>query len=142
MRVQESSLGPAASQRVRAAAHELCAAVEARMDELIELIEHETTLVREGKVFALKALEPRKAKAAKEFITGLEAVKKIRPSLEIHAPDAMYRLRRHHAEFRAMLQLCLAALSTAKQASDDIISNISAGQALNRQGVSAYADFG
>lgn len=130
MQLRQSNLGPAASQRLRAAAQQLCSAVECRMDELIELVDHETKLVREGKLFALKELEPRKTKAAREFISGLDAVKKIRPTLEVHAPDAMYRLRRRHAEFRAMLQLSLAALATARNASDEMLQAISAGQSL------------
>ncbi len=139
---RQSNMSPAASHRLRTAAQELCSAVEARMDELIRLVEHETTMVREGKLFALKELEPRKAKAAREFINGLEAVRKIRPSLEHHAPDAIYRLRRRHSEFRSMLQLCLAALATARDASDDMLNAVAAGQAINDGANLAYPDFG
>ena len=123
-------LKPAASHRLRAAAQELCLAVEAQMDELIRLVEEETSLVRSGRLFAVKDLEARKTRAAREFIKGLEAVKKIRPSLEQHAPDAIYRLRRRHAEFRAMLQLSLAALATAKDASNDMIDAMASGRRL------------
>ena len=127
---QQTTLRPAASQRVRAAAQQLCSAVETRMDELIDLVDHETHLVRDGKLFAIKEMEPQKTTAAREFIAGLEAVKKIRPTLETHAPDAIYRLRRRHAEFRAMLQLSLAALATARNVSDEMLQSISAGQSL------------
>ena len=130
MSVTPRPLKPAASHRLRTAAQELCLAVEAQMDELIRLVEEETALIRSGKLFALKALEPRKTRAAREFINGLEAVKKIRPSLEQHAPDAIYRLRRRHAEFRSMLQLSLAALATAKDASDDMLDSVSSGRRL------------
>lgn len=104
------------------------------MDELIQLIEEETHLVREGKMFALRDLEPQKTKAAREFITGLEAVKKIRPALEQHAPEAILRLRRRHSEFRAMLQLNLAALATAREVSDGMLQAISDGQTFGFQG--------
>jgi hypothetical protein len=128
MPAARQSLTPAASHRLRTAAQELCTAVEARMDELIRLVEQETALVREGKLFALKDLEPRKKRAAREFITGLEAVKRIRASLERHAPDTIYRLRRRHSEFRAMLQLSLAALATARDASEEVLKDIAAGR--------------
>ena len=127
MAASPKTLSPAASHRLRAAAQELCLAVEGHMDELIRLVEEETMLVRAGKLFALKDLEPKKARAARDFIKGLEAVKKIRPSLEHHAPDAIYHLRRKHSEFRAMLQLSLAALATAKDASDGMLQAMSAG---------------
>ena len=137
-----SGISPSASQRIRAAAQELCSAVEIRMDELIELVERETVLVRKGKLFALKELEPHRAQAAKEFIAGLEAVRKIRSSLEFHAPDAIYRLRRRHGEFRSMLQLSLAALATAREVSDEMLEAISAGHGLNAGEKSAgYPDF-
>lgn len=142
MRTAQTALSPAASQRLRAAAQELCGAIEVRMDELIELVERETSLVREGKLFALKELEPRKARAAREFITGLEAVKKIRPALDDHAPDSIYRLRRRHAEFRAMLQLSLAALATARNASDEMLEAISAGRGLGDSDMPGYTDLG
>lgn len=135
----QSKLGAAASQRLRAAAQQLCSAVEMRMDELIDLVDRETTLVRSGKLFAIKELEPQKKTAAREFIAGLEAVKRIRPTLEAHAPDAIYRLRRRHAEFRAMLQLSLAALATARNASDEMLQAISAGQSLGAENA-GYAD--
>ncbi len=138
----QPSMSPAASHRLRTAAQELCFAVEARMDELIRLVEQETALVREGKLFALKDLEPRKAAATREFIKGLEAVRKIRPSLEHHAPDAIYRLRRRHSEFRSMLQLCLAALATAKEASAGMVQAVAAGQRANADSGFAYSDFG
>jgi hypothetical protein len=135
-------MSPAASHRLRTAAQELCLAVEARMDELIQLVEQETVMVREGKLFALKDLEPRKAQAAREFIRGLEAVRKIRPSLEHHAPDAIYRLRRRHTEFRSMLQLCLAALATARDASDDMVQAVAAGQSISDASGFAHAELG
>jgi len=120
-------------RRIRLAAETLCTAVERRMDELIRLVEEETQIVREGKMFALRELEPKKKQAAREFITGLEAVKKIRPALEQHAPDAILRLRRRHSEFRSMLQLNLAALATAREVSDGMLRAITDGRSFGYQ---------
>lgn len=131
MPAHTNEVSPAASQRIRAAAQELCSAVESRMDELIALVEEETELVRDGKLFALKGLEEEKTRVAQEFVRGLEAVRKIRSSLEHYAPDTVYRLRRHHSEFRSMLQLSLAALETAKEASNEMLEAIQAGRAID-----------
>ena len=125
------SLSRNAGHRLRTAAQELCTAVESHMSDLIALIEEETTFVRAGKLFALKDLETRKKRSAREFINGLEAVKKIRPTLERHAPDAIYSLRRRHAEFRSMLQLSLAALATAKEASNGMFDTLSGGRGFD-----------
>jgi hypothetical protein len=137
-----SDVSPAASQRIRAAAQELCTAVESRMDELIKLVEEETELVRDGKLFALKEVEEEKTRVAQEFVKGLEAVRRIRSSLEHYAPDTVYRLRRHHSEFRSMLQLSLAALAAAKEASNDILDAISNGRGTDAEtDPEAYAEF-
>ena len=142
MQSASSDVGPAASQRIRAAAQELCSAVESRMDELIALVEEETELVRDGKLFALQDLEEEKARVAKEFLKGLEAVRKIRSSLEHYAPDTVYRLRRHHSEFRSMLQFSLTALATTKDASNEMLDAISSGRAVEAEtNPEAYADF-
>lgn len=119
-----------AIRRVRLAAESLCGALERRMGQLLHLVEEETRLVREGKLFALRALEPQKSSAAREFINGMEAVKKIRPALEQHAPEMIQRLRRLHGEFRAMLQLNLAALEAAREASQDMVDGLAAGHSL------------
>jgi hypothetical protein len=136
-----TDVSPAAGQRIRAAAQELCSAVESRMDELIALVEEETELVRDGKLFALQEVEVEKSRVAKEFMKGLEAVRKIRSSLEHHAPDTIYRLRRHHSEFRSMLQFSLAALAAAREASNELLEAISAGRGIEPDSdPEAYAD--
>jgi hypothetical protein len=136
-----TDVSPAASQRIRAAAQELCSAVELRMDELIALVEEETELVRDGKLFAIKEVEAEKTRVAKEFVKGLEAVRKIRSSLEHYAPDTIYRLRRHHSEFRSMLQFSLAALEAAREASNELLQAISGGRGIEADtDPDAYAD--
>ena len=127
-----------ADRRVRVAADALCSVVERRMEDLLHLVEEEIEVVRTGKVFGLKTLKPRKERAAQDFIAALDAVKKIRPALERSAPDCIYRLRRKHSEFRSMLQLNLAALSTAKAASDDMLRAISEGRATAGTRPTAY----
>ncbi|MGD9740698.1 MAG: hypothetical protein AB7O56_10480 [Bauldia sp.] len=122
----------ASERRIREAAETLCLAIERRMDELIHLVDEETALVREGKVFALKLLEPRKKVAAREFIAGLESVKKIREALERRAPEAMHHLRQRHAEFRSMLQISLGALAAAKGASEDMLEQLAGHNTVQR----------
>lgn len=108
-------------------AEQLCISVESRMDELVNLIEEETALVRTGKLFAAGELQGRKAEVARQFIAGMEAVKKIRPALEKVAPDAIERLKRRHEEFKAVLQMNLAVLATAREVSENLIEDIAKG---------------
>lgn len=106
---------------------QLCGTVESYMDELVRLVEEETALVRSGKLFAAGELETRKSECARNFLNGLEAIKKIRPALERNAPGAVARLQRRHEEFRAMLQVNLAVLATAREVSDNLITSIAQG---------------
>lgn len=122
----------ASERRIREAAETLCHAIERRMDELIQLVDEEAALVREGKVFALKLLEPRKKVAAREFIEGLESVKRIRAALERRAPEAMRHLRQRHAEFRSMLQISLGALAAAKGASEEMLGQVAGHNTTHR----------
>ena len=108
-------------------AEQLCISVEGRMDELVQLIEQETALVRSGKLFAAGELQARKAECARQFIAGMEAVKKIRPALERVAPTAIERLKRRHEEFKAVLQMNLAVLATAREVSENLIEDIAQG---------------
>jgi hypothetical protein len=108
-------------------AEQLCISVEGQMDELVALIEEETALVRSGKLFAAGELQGRKAECARRFIAGMEAVKKIRPALERVAPAAIERLKRRHEEFKAVLQMNLAVLATAREVSENLIEDIAQG---------------
>ncbi|MGE0652322.1 MAG: flagellar protein FlgN [Alphaproteobacteria bacterium] len=108
-------------------AEQICAAVESNMDELVRLIEEETALVRSGHLFAAGELQVPKAECARQFIAGMEAVKKIRPAIEKVAPDAIERLKRRHEEFKSVLQMNLAVLATAREVSDNLIEDLARG---------------
>lgn len=126
-RVDWDEVEPQPASRGAFHAEQICAAVESNMDELVRLIEEETALVRSGHLFAAGELQGRKAECARQFIAGMEAVKKIRPAIEKVAPGAIARLRRRHEEFKSVLQMNLAVLATAREVSDNLIEDIARG---------------
>lgn len=101
-----------------AEAEALCSSLAQTMQILLELIEAETTLVRAGKLVAAGELEPRKSAYAKLYLNGLDLLRIVGPQLRQHAPEALSMLRGLHEEFRALLQIHMTALATARAAAD------------------------
>jgi len=98
--------------------------IEATMDALLQLIEAEAALLREGKVFAADEIGPRKSYYAKRYMDELAVLGAIGQSLEDLDPGQMARLRQRHEEFRSILQINLAALATARAMSDSALRAI------------------
>ncbi|WEK49783.1 MAG: hypothetical protein P0Y66_19095 [Candidatus Kaistia colombiensis] len=92
--------------------------IEATMDGLLQLIEAEALLLREGKAFAAAELGQRKSHYAKRYIDELALLGAIGQSLEDLDPGQLDKLRQRHEEFRSILQINLAALATAHAVSD------------------------
>ncbi len=96
----------------------LCRRLEARMDMLVRLVEREAALVRAGATRAADRLGRRQVRCARSFVAAFEAVNRLRRALGPH--PALDRLQRRHREFRALLQLNLAALDAAREAADNL----------------------
>lgn len=107
----------------------VCAQVEATMEALLQLIEAESTLLRTGKLIAAEAIEPRKSEYARAHMRDLDLLRRVGPQLEYWAPEAVERLRQSHAAFMSVLQINMAALATARAASDSAARSIAAGLA-------------
>ncbi len=119
----------AAATRVftRQQVEDLCLAVEAQMEALVDLVSEETALVRAGRLFAAGELQDRKSECARTFIESFETVQRLRVEIERAAPGLIDRLRRRHEEFRSVLQVNLAVLAAAREVSENLIGSIATG---------------
>jgi hypothetical protein len=95
--------------------------IEATMDALLQLIEAEAALLRDGMTFAATELGARKSHYAKRYMDELAVLGAIGQSLEDLDPGQVARLRLRHEEFRSVLQINLAALATARAVSDSAL---------------------
>ncbi|MEO1066710.1 MAG: flagellar protein FlgN [Pseudomonadota bacterium] len=105
-------------------AHVLLARLETSMEGLIELIEAETKLVRDGKLFAAAELEDKKTEYARAYVELMESAKAQEQTLRTLLPQQVDKLRVRHEEFRALLQMNLAALKTARDVTRNLVQGV------------------
>ncbi len=101
------------------------------MDQLIEVIEQETELVRASKLMQAAKLAETKTDLARRYITDTLRLRGSQVQLTKFAPQVMEELARHHNKFRALLQINLTVLATAHAVSEGIVRGVS--DELNRK---------
>ena len=96
------------------------------MGALLGIIEHETELVRAGKVREAMRLEEQKGELSRRYMITVENLKNAQKYLAQVSPELLATLRRHHDTFRAMLQINLTVLATAHAVSEGIVRGVNA----------------
>jgi len=91
------------------------------MDALVATVEHETALVRAGKLKDAVALEATKAELARVYVSDTAQVKANLPVLKKQVPELLAALRKQHDTFNALLQINLTVLATAHAVSEGLI---------------------
>src|SRR5882724_3916867 len=94
------------------------------MGALLGVIEHETELVRAGKVREAMRLEQQKGELSRRYMVTVESLKTSQKYLAQVSPELLTTLRRHHDTFRAMLQVNLTVLATAHAVSEGIVRGV------------------
>src|SRR3974390_1661751 len=75
------------------------------MHALLGVIEHETELVRAGKLPEAIALGPKKQQVSNRYVGAVGNLKASQQFMSQSAPELLRALHRHHDTFRAMLQV-------------------------------------
>jgi hypothetical protein len=96
------------------------------MNALLGLIEHETELVRAGKLREAMAFEGRKQELSRRYVGAVGQLKANQAQLAKTAPELLSTLHRHHDAFRAMLQVNLTVLATAHAVSESVVRGVNA----------------
>jgi hypothetical protein len=117
-RRREPDLAAAPVIRNRDDAIRLCAGIETTMEAVLQMIEAETTLLRNGQAIAAAELEARQGYYARRYIDDLASIGAIGPDLDHFIPGSVDRLRRLHEQFCAVLRIDMAALATAREAAN------------------------
>lgn len=94
------------------------------MDGLLKLLDHETSLVRAGKLSEASKLEQAKSELARLYITDTALLKANVPFLKSFQPDLLTALRQQHERFQALLQVNLTVLATVHAVSEGIIRGV------------------
>lgn len=106
-------------------AADLCRIIEEAMEALIETIERETELVRAGKLVEAGELQAKKAGLSDVYVKAILHARDQSGDLKRHAPETVDRLHRRHEEFRALLRINMAVLSTARDVSEGLVKAVS-----------------
>jgi hypothetical protein len=108
-----------------AEAEQALAHVAGMIEELRDIVERETTLVRAGKIRNAATLRPRKSElAGKLFIAGDRLKTNAKLLLQL-APASAAALRTADETFRAVLQRNMIVLATAHAVSEGIVRRLS-----------------
>ncbi len=94
------------------------------MEALLNLVEAETILVRQGKVADAARLQADKADLTHRYVRDMQLIQANVAALKRLAPDHVTRLRVKHEGFRAELQINMAVLATAKAVAEGIVHEI------------------
>jgi hypothetical protein len=96
------------------------------MNALLGLIEHETELVRAGRLREAMAFEAKKQELSRLYVGAVGRLKASQAQLAKTAPELLSTLLRHHDAFRAMLQVNLTVLATAHAVSESVVRGVNA----------------
>lgn len=95
------------------------------MDDILQIVEQETELVRAGSLVEASKLQGAKAELANRYYAGASRIKAALPLLQSTQAPALAELKRRHEEFRALLQINLTVLATAHAVSEGIMRGVS-----------------
>jgi hypothetical protein len=109
-----------------AEARELAEHLVAVMSDLLGVIEHETELVRAGKLREAMLSGPKKTELSRLYVAAVGHLKASQRFMQQSAPELLTALHRHHDVFRAMLQVNLTVLATAHAVSEKVVRGVNA----------------
>ena len=124
-----------------AEARKLADSLIAIMDQLLQLIEQETALVREGKVREAMLLDGAKTDLSRRYVSAIAGLRANQRYMAQTTPDLLATLHRHHDTFRAMLQVNLTVLATAHAVSEGIVRGVN-GEMQRKAAPSTYTASG
>jgi len=116
-----------------AEAHAVATHLDEVMDALLQVVEHETDLVRAGRVAEATRLEPSKSDLTRLYVADTLALNASVNLLQAHQPALLKHLRQRHENFQALLQINLTVLATAHAVSEGLIRGVSAEVARKSQ---------
>ncbi|OKL45305.1 hypothetical protein [Pseudovibrio exalbescens] len=108
----------------REQAEAFCSRFDAALDMLVEVIDEETRLLKQGLVADLPTLTPRKTEAIEHYMSGIRAVSANAIALGNLAPEAIQEMRERHSRLKPLLQQNLTVVATARSVSDQIVDTV------------------
>ena len=121
---RQPTQAPVPAAATPAEARELAESLIEVMTTLLGTLEHETELVRAGKIREAMAFSKKKTELSRRYVQLLMQLKTSRQYLQETAPDLLATLHRHHDVFRPMLKVNLTVLATAHAVSENVVRGV------------------
>jgi flagellar biosynthesis/type III secretory pathway chaperone len=116
---------------------QLMAQLAELLEALLDVVEEETELVRNGRIVDVTRLEPKKAELAGQYYAAAQRLKANAKFLSAALPDKVAALRHRHDVFRSLLQINLTVLATAHAVSEGIVRGV-AGEITRKAAPQTY----
>src|SRR4029077_16811113 len=120
----DSMMSPA-PVKTAAEADALVSQVMGVMAELADVVQHETELVRAGRVSSARRSAGPKGDLSLRYVAGTIRLKASKPQLAHVARDRLAALQQRHEPLRTLLQTNLTVLATAHAVSGSIVRGVS-----------------
>lgn len=107
-------------------APELCSRAAGTLDELVTIMNQETTLLRAGRTRDAGVLSADKTRLAQDYVTLARSVQRQLGRLKAEAPEALERLRSGHERLATQMADNLKVIATARAVTEDLLSDVAA----------------
>jgi flagellar biosynthesis/type III secretory pathway chaperone len=107
-------------------AAELCGRAAGTLDELVTVMNQETTLLRAGRMREAGALTADKTRLAQDYVTFARSVQRQIGRLKLEAPAEVERLRTGHERLATQMADNLRVIATARSITEDLLTDVAA----------------
>ena len=107
-------------------AADLCGRAAGTLDELVTIMNQETTLLRAGRMREAGALTADKTRLAQDYVMFARSVQRQIGRLKHEAPGEVERLRNGHERLATQLADNLRVIATARSVTEDLLSDVAA----------------
>lgn len=105
-------------------ATELCGRAADTLDELVTIMNQETTLLRAGRMREAGALTADKTRLAQDYVMLARSVQRQIGRLKLEAPLEVERLRNGHERLATQMADNLKVIATARSVTEDLLSDV------------------
>lgn len=125
-------------------ASELCGRTTGKLDELVAIMNQETTLLRAGRMREAGVLTADKTRLAQDYVSLARSVQRQIERLKREAPNEMKLLRNRHERLATQMADNLRVIATARTLTENLLTDVanSAGQAARTRTYGATGEIG
>ena len=105
---------------------ELCGRASGTLDELVKIMNQETTLLRAGRMREAGILTPDKTRLAQDYVTLARSVQRQMDRLKREAPGQVEQLRSRHERLATQMADNLRVIATARTLTEDLLTEVAA----------------